>query len=161
MKKSGNFKPLIGAGLLLGMGLGGLGYGILMHQVLHQHNLFSGPIGDGLFYSGTWAITFLGLCYLWSITKRIDVPHSNKGLTGGMLLGWGIFNFFEGIINHQVLKLHHLIPDAPDPERLYYDMAFLGLALLQIFLGRLIIKKAKKDFKIFEFSEPITERTFS
>lgn len=148
MRKSGNFKPLIGAGILVGAGGGGILEGIIL-----SHNLMINAFN--------WITLFIGIFYLWNITNRIDVPHSSKAFYGSLILGWGIYNLAEGILAHHVFKIHHIIETYDNTEQLYFDLAFLLLGALQILIGRLLIKSAKKDFKIFEFSEPINERIFS
>lgn len=73
-----NKNPLIVAGLLLGIGLGGFFDGILFHQILQIHNMLSNIyfpdtlakseiniFWDGLFHAFTWLITLLGLFFLW------------------------------------------------------------------------------------------------
>ena len=36
-------------------------------------------------------------------------------LTGLLLAGWGIFNVVEGLINHQLLGIHHVRDDIGSP----------------------------------------------
>ncbi len=135
--------PLVAAGILLGAGLGGFVDGILLHQILQWHNMLSGQLPpdtlvrakvnmywDGLFHAAVWVLTAVGLGMLWSATGRHDVPHSGRTLLGGLLLGWGLFNVVEGIIDHEVLGLHHVYEYTPN--HLPADLGFLafGLALL-------------------------------
>ena len=42
-----------------------------------------------------------------------------------MLAGWGAFNLVEGLIDHQLLGLHHVRDDLGGP--IGWDLAFLGL----------------------------------
>lgn len=59
-----------------------------------------------------------------------------------MVLGWGIFNAVEGVIDHHILGLHHVV------ERLgvsVYDYAFLGSGVLFLILGWSIINAGKRD----------------
>jgi hypothetical protein len=70
--------PLISAGTLLAIGLGGFVDGILLHQILQWHNMLSSRIvpihlaamkynmvWDGLFHAFTWIVTVIGLALLW------------------------------------------------------------------------------------------------
>lgn len=135
--------PLVAAGILLGAGLGGFVDGIVLHQILQWHNMLSGQLPpdtlvrakvnmywDGLFHAAVWVLTAVGLAMLWSATGRSDVPHSGRTLLGGLLLGWGLFNVIEGIIDHEVLGLHHVYEYTPN--HLPADLGFLafGLGLL-------------------------------
>ena len=152
-----NFKPLVAAGTLIGVGMGGFADGILLHQILQVHNMLSNQLfpdtlvnaeinmfWDGLFHAFTWVTTLIGIGYLWKITSRDDVPRSTATLLGSTLFGWGVFNLVEGIIDHQILQVHHVIQRAPEPQRFYYDMAFLAFAVVQIVVGLYVNSRAKK-----------------
>lgn len=149
-------KPIITAGLLLGIGMGGFADGILLHQILQAHNMLSAVrpnvsvvdaevnmFWDGLFHAFTWVMTFVGIARLWSAGTVRQTYWSGKALAGSMILGWGIFNLVEGIIDHHVLQVHHVI------ERLglsIYDWAFLafgGVAL--ILVGWTMVRSAQGD----------------
>src|SRR5215203_4700810 len=107
-----NRRPLIAAGTLLGIGLGGFVDGILFHQLLQVHNMLSAKyptreslanaeinmFWDGLFHTLTWATTAVGLTLLWRAGQRADVPWSTRTFVGSLLLGWGLFNLVEGVI---------------------------------------------------------------
>ena len=62
-----------------------------------------------------------------------------RRFTGQLILGWGMFNFVEGLINHHLLNIHH-VRDIPVHVPAY-DWLFLiggGLALTLVggFLSR-------------------------
>ncbi len=152
-----NFKPLILSGTLLGVGLGGFLDGILLHQIFQVHNMLSNRLPpdtlvnveinmfwDGLFHLFTWIVTLLGICFLWKSLKREDVPRSTPVLVGSMIFGWGLFNFIEGLIDHQILAIHHVMERAPANEQIFYDMAFLVFAILQIFGGIFVIRMGQR-----------------
>ncbi len=135
--------PLLAAGLLLGAGLGGFVDGIVLHQLLQWHNMLSAQLPpdtlvrakvnmywDGVFHAAVWVLTAVGLGLLWHAAGRVDVPHSGRSLAGALLLGWGLFNVVEGVIDHQLLGLHHVREYAADKQP--WDLGFLafGLALL-------------------------------
>lgn len=143
--------PLVSAGLALGIGFGGFVDGILLHQILQWHNMLScthppvdlvwmkyNMLWDGLFHALTWVVSALGLARLFSVGRRADVPWSGKLLVGSMLGGWGLFNFVEGLIDHQLLGIHHV---HPGQGQLAWDVGFvifggLGLMLVGGMLGR-------------------------
>jgi uncharacterized membrane protein len=133
-----NRRPLISAGTLLGIGMGGFIDGIVLHQILQVHNMLSARrppttvvnmeinmVWDGLFHAFTWLMTALGLWLLWRAVNRPDVPRSGRTLVGAMVFGWGLFNLVEGIIDHHILGLHH-VRDLPIhvPS---YDWLFLAI----------------------------------
>jgi uncharacterized membrane protein len=140
-----NYAPLIRAGFLLGVGLGGFLDGIVFHQILQTHSMLSGKLGtdtlnavkvsmfwDGLFHAFTWITTVAGLVLLWRAGRRSDVPWAGKTLIHAQLLGWGAFNLLEGIIDHHILHAHHVV------ERLgvsAFDYAFLVSGVILIGIG--------------------------
>lgn len=59
---------------------------------------------------------------------------------GGMILGWGLFNLVEGVIDHHILHAHHVV------ERLgvsIYDYLFLGSGVLFILIGWAMIRTGR------------------
>ena len=95
---------------------GGFVGGIVLHQILQWHNLFSNRLPpdnlvaarvnvywDGMFHAAAWVLAALGRRLLWSATGRVGVPRSGRTLGGALLLGWGAFNVEEGLIDHQLL----------------------------------------------------------
>jgi uncharacterized membrane protein len=61
---------------------------------------------------------------------------------GALLLGWGLFNFIEGLLDHQLLALHHV---HPGQNELAWDMAFLLFGVAQIATGTALIRAAKSQ----------------
>lgn len=142
--------PPLAAGILLGAGLGGFIDGIVLHQILQWHNLLSSvrpPIDlvsmkynmlwDGLFHAFTWLTTAVGVALLWRAGQRRDVAWSTRAFLGALLLGWGLFNFVEGLIDHQLLGIHHV---HPGEGQLAWDLGFLALGLMQIGIGTALIR---------------------
>jgi uncharacterized membrane protein len=139
------------AGILMGIGLGGFVDGIVLHQILQWHNMLSHQIppitmesmkinmtADGLFHALMWFFTMAGIFMLWSGSRRGIAMPAAVAFIGQLILGWGIFNLVEGLVNHQILGLHHV---REVPEFLVYDLAFLliggaGLIVLGLFLIR-------------------------
>jgi uncharacterized membrane protein len=147
--------PLVAAGILLGTGLGGFVDGIVLHQILQWHNMLSARIPptdlvdmkvnmlwDGLFHAFTWCMTAVGLGLLWRATQRSDVPRSTPTFVGALLLGWGLFNVIEGVVDHHVLGLHHVHPGAGE---LAWDLAFLGFGAALCLAGALSIHAGRGD----------------
>lgn len=146
-----NRQPLIIAGILIGMGQAGFFDGIVLHQLLQWHHMFSSiktdatvaglelnTLGDGLFHAADWLITLAGIFCLWRAVKRKDVPLSTQTLLGSILISAGIFNFFEGIIDHQFLGIHHVKPGV---NELAWDLGFLALGVILAALGWMLVKR--------------------
>jgi uncharacterized membrane protein len=137
--------------VLLGIGFGGFFDGIVFHQILQWHHMLSTPYpptsvenlelntaGDGLFHFATWVVSLAGV----GVLALGDVPLRAIGrgrmLVGGMLAGWGAFNLVEGLIDHQLLNLHHV---RPGPDELLYDLAFLAWGALML-VGGIVLYRA-------------------
>jgi uncharacterized membrane protein len=162
MSDKSNRRPLLVAGTMLGIGMGGFIDGILFHQILQTHNMLSAkfpttqvadPVQlavnlevnmfwDGWFHVLTWTVTAVGIAMLWRALGQRDVPHSTRSLVGSMFLGWGLFNLVEGIINHHLLHLHHVVETA---SHLGFDLAFLASGLVFIGLGAALIRSARSE----------------
>ena len=65
------------------------------------------------------------------------MPWTTATLVGSLFLGWGMFNFFEGLIDHQILRIHHV---RPGPDQLVWDLAFLASGLAMMGLGLAVIR---------------------
>lgn len=150
-----NTQPLITAGIFLGLGLGGFFDGILLHQILQWHHMLSSVrpattvpelelnmMWDGLFEAATWTITVVGLILLWRAGKRNDVPWSSNIFTGSILVGAGLFNVVEGLIDHQILGIHHVKPGA---NELIWDLGFLALGAIMAIAGWILIRNTKQE----------------
>ena len=138
-------------GIVLGLGLGGFVDGIVLHQIAQWHNMLSSTerwpastveglernmLADGLFHAATWILVALGLWLLWSV-RRSGRHASGWVLIGWMLVGWGIFNLVEGVIDHQLLGIHHV-----RHESLAWDLGFLGFGMLLVVGGWLLARSA-------------------
>jgi uncharacterized membrane protein len=144
------------AGVVLGLGLGGFIDGIALHQIAQWHNMGSAilpphtmeamsqnMVWDGLFHLATLGITIIGVFMLWAAAHHRDIPDTARGLIGEMLVGWGLFNLVEGVIDHHVLNLHH-VRDLPVHVPVY-DWMFLGFGGLGLILiGRLMMRPSRQ-----------------
>lgn len=148
--------PLIAAGVLMGAGLGGFVDGILLHQILQWHNMLSAQVStsdlvgakinmtwDGYFHAAVWVMTVIGLTTLWKAGSRRDVPWSGKTFVGSLVVGWGLFNLIEGIIDHQLLGIHHVNEFATN--KLPWDLAFLASGVVFLLVGWMLIKAGQND----------------
>lgn len=130
-------------GLLLGGGLGGFVDIIVLHQLLQLHHLVSAtpahPVttvaglevntrADGMFSVVTLLFVVVGTGLLVEDWRRHRAaPPRWQPFVGLLLTGWGVFNLFEGTINHHLLGLHHVRDDLGGPRT--WDFGFIGLAL--------------------------------
>ncbi len=156
LKTRENLRPLITAGFVLGVGMGGFVDGILFHQILQIHSMISNIIfpdtlvkadinmfWDGIFHAFTWMMTLMGIILLWKAVKNENVPKLTNVLVGSIITGFGAFNLIEGVIDHHVLQLHHVVQRAVYSVQLYWDLAYLASGIVLIFFGYYLIQLRK------------------
>jgi uncharacterized membrane protein len=143
-------------GILLGIGLGGFVDGIVLHQILQWHHLLSSEgsypkttvaglqantLADGLFHAATWVAVAVGIYILWRRTSDWRWAISGRALLGWMLVGWGSFNVVEGVVDHQLLELHH-VREGVGIDVTAWDLGFLAFAALLVAGGCLLASVA-------------------
>ncbi|GGS76263.1 membrane protein [Planobispora rosea] len=150
-------------GIVLGVGLGGFLDGILLHQILQWHHMLTSTdtdnigvapypattvhglrintLWDGLFHTFTWLAVLTGLALLYSrITRGRGRVWASRVLWGWVLVGWGLFNLVEGVIDHHLLGIHHV---RTGPGQLWWDLGFLALGALLVAGGWLLQRGAR------------------
>ncbi|WP_217143513.1 DUF2243 domain-containing protein [Streptomyces sp. AC627_RSS907] len=145
-------------GILLGIGLGGFVDGILLHQLLQWHHMLTSTnrdrigvkyynpntvsglemntVWDGIFHAVCWIAVLLGLALLYSrVTYNRRAVWASRVLWGWILAGWGVFNLVEGVLDHQILGIHHV---HGGPHQAWWDAGFLLLGALFLVGGHLL-----------------------
>jgi uncharacterized membrane protein len=144
-------RPLLSAGLALGIGMGGFVDGIVFHQILQLHSMLSARIPntdfigakvnmvwDGFFHAGVWTITSVGILLLWRAGRAHAANLSGRLLAGALLMGWGLFNLVEGLVDHHLLQLHHVY----EPMGLsFWDYLFLMWGAVMLVGGRIVARQ--------------------
>lgn len=154
-------QPVKKAGIVLGIGMGGFIDGILFHQIFQIHNMLSNRyfpdtlanveinmVWDGLFHLFTWITTAIGISLLWKAARYPGVAWSSKVFVGGLVLGWGLFNLVEGLIDHHILQVHHVVQRAEGIAQLYWDLAFDLSGIILIFTGAMMIRKESRKLSV-------------
>ena len=134
--------------LLLGIGLGGFVDGSVLHQILQWHHLLTSPghqpmttvagleantLADGLFHVATWLCVAVGSWLTVRAWKDGRLAPPWRTYFGLLLVGWGAFNLVEGLIDHQLLGIHHVRDDLGGP--LGWDLGFLAFGALLLVGG--------------------------
>ncbi len=145
-------------GTILGLGLGGFVDGFLLHQLLQWHHMLSrtgsdnlglpsypadtvtglrmNTLWDGVFHTATWLSVLIGLYLLYSrIVANRGRVWTSRVLWGWMLVGWGLFNLVEGVVDHHLLGIHHV---RGGPHQLWWDLGFLALGAVLVVTGLLL-----------------------
>lgn len=105
-------------------------------------NVETNMFWDGRVHAMTWTMTVVGLVLLWRAVVKHRVLLSTKCLVGSMLMGYGVFNFVEGLIDHHILHLHHV---AETLGVSVYDYAFLASGVIMFWAGWSMVASGKKD----------------
>jgi uncharacterized membrane protein len=149
----------IAAGILFVLGLGGFFDGIVLHQVLQWHhmltdagypatsveNLKINTFWDGLFHATTYVFVAMGLLVLWRASRRRHVRWSTKLLAGTLLIGFGLFNVVEGIVDHHLLGIHHVNETVPREQWIFWDVGFLAWGVAMLIGGWLLLKVGQRE----------------
>jgi uncharacterized membrane protein len=149
----------VGAGILLGLGLGGFFDGIVLHQILQWHhmatsaglpadtlsNLRLNVMLDGFFHAATYLFTAAGLFLLWRTARKEHFRWSARLLFAAMLMGFGLFNLVEGVVDHHLLGLHHVNETVPREQWPLWDIGFLVWGLAMLAGGWLLWRRGKQQ----------------
>ena len=142
---------------VMGLGLGGFVDGILLHQILQWHHMLSGAPGgesmrtvvgleantlaDGFFHLATWFLVAGGSWLMLRAWREGRIAPPWRAHLGMLLVGWGIFNLVEGLIDHQLLGIHHVRDDLGGP--LGWDLGFLALGAVLVLGGFAMARSAR------------------
>jgi uncharacterized membrane protein len=143
---------------VMGLGLGGFIDGIVLHQILQWHHMLSGDEGgepmdtvagleantlaDGLFHVGTWVLVLAATLLVVRAWQRRELAPPWRTHFGLLLAGWGVFNLVEGVVDHQLLGVHHVRDDLGAP--LEWDIAFLALGVVLIVGGAALTRAGER-----------------
>lgn len=149
-------QPAAAPAFLFGMGVGGFVDGIVLHQLLQWHHMLSrtddgnpktvaglelNTLADGLFHSAMWVLVVAAAILAIRARQQGRLSASWPFHTGLVLAGWGVFNIVEGLVNHQLLGIHHVRDDLGGP--LAWDLGFLGLSVVLAAVGMLLYRSSR------------------
>ncbi len=134
--------------LLLGVGLGALVDGFVLHQLLQWHHLWSSrtttgtveglehnTLADGIFHVGFLVVLLAGAAML------LGRPLDGRALAGRVLVGFGTFHVLDQLVFHLALEAHH-IREGVEHEALY-DWGFFAIGLVLIAAGLAVLRRAR------------------
>ena len=126
----------------------------MLHQLLQWHHLLTGTgdhpadtvagleantLADGFFHVATWVCVAAGTTLTVRAWQRGELAPPWLEHFGLVLVGWGAFNLVEGLIDHQLLGIHHVRDDLGAP--LGWDLAFLAFGLLLVLAGAALARR--------------------
>ncbi|HEX8254569.1 MAG TPA: DUF2243 domain-containing protein [Thermoanaerobaculia bacterium] len=139
-------------GFLSGVAMIGFWDGIVFHQILQWHHmiciethcrvktvamLMRQNFYDGLFHLAMWITLVIGLVLLTRALQR-GARFTAVRFWGSVLLGGGIFNVLEGIVDHHILEIHHV---RFGPTQTIWDGSFLLLGALLAIAGWMLVRR--------------------
>jgi uncharacterized membrane protein len=148
-------RPLLSAGVLLGISLAAFFDGIVLHQLLQWHHMICDERSchalsvadleaknraDGWFHLAAYGVLLLGITGIYRAGRTPGLVWSGAGFGGALLMGAGSFNIVEGIIDHHILGIHHVRFGA---NRDVYDFAFLAVSAVIFVMGVLLLRRAR------------------
>lgn len=149
--RTGTDRSVLLAGGIIGFGLGGLVDVLIFHLVLQVHHLISGIVppttprglrlnlvADGLFSLAMVAIVIAGFVLFWRTLPLADRSRSAGLFAGASVAGAGVFNLYDGTIDHYVLGLHHVTQWPPNPD--LFDVLWVIGSVVLLAAGVLTIR---------------------
>ncbi|MCR2808698.1 MULTISPECIES: DUF2243 domain-containing protein [unclassified Microbacterium] len=132
------------SGILFGVGLVAFVDEAVFHQILHWHHFYDrgtpalGLVSDGLFHALSWGATIGGLFLLADLRRRDAFRQARWW--GGVLLGAGGFQLYDGIVQHKLFGLHQI---RYVPDLLLYDMVWNVIAALLVVAGIVVTVRTR------------------
>ena len=136
--------------VVLGVGVGALVDGFVLHQVLQWHHLWSSKTSmatvegledntraDGVFHLASLGVLLVGLALV--VDRRIEA----RPLVGLGLAGWGAFHLVDQLVFHLALGAHDIREEVENPE--LYNWSFFGIGLVLIAAGLAVARPALQE----------------
>ncbi|RUR03091.1 DUF2243 domain-containing protein [Labedella endophytica] len=124
------------SGVLFGIGLIAFIDETVFHQLLHWHHFYDrstsdiGLVSDGFFHALSWIATVGSLFMLADLRRR--GAFWPVRWWGGVLVGAGGFQLYDGLVQHKLLGIHQI---RYVPELLVYDVTWNVVAGVLLVTG--------------------------
>ncbi len=132
------------SGVLAGVGLVAFVDETVFHQLLHWHHFYdrSTPdaalVSDGLFHALGFVAVVSGLFLLADLRRRRALVTGRW--VGGLLVGAGGFQLYDGLVQHKVLGLHQVRYGVP---LLAYDLVWDLVAVVLLVVGAVVVRRSR------------------
>ncbi len=142
--------------VVMGLGLGGFVDGIVLHQILQWHHMVcdtdgnppttveglnANTLADGLFHAVTWLLGLAATLGMVALGRSGRPAPPWRSIVGLLLVGWGLFNLVEGVVDHMLLGVHHVRDDLGGP--MSWDFGFLVLGAFLVAVGAVMHRSAR------------------
>ncbi|MCM3340571.1 DUF2243 domain-containing protein [Paenibacillus sp. MER TA 81-3] len=133
-------------GFLFGLGLVAFIDETVFHQLLHWHHFYDksttdiGLVSDGLFHAFSWFAT-IGSSFMFADLRRRDALWLTRWW-GGVLLGGGAFQLYDGIIQHKLMQIHQIRYNV---DILPYDLIWNLTAAAMIAIGIILLIRTRSE----------------
>lgn len=134
------------SGFLFGLGLAAFFDETIFHQLLRWHHFYDksttdiGLISDGLFHAFSWFATIGGLFIFADLRRRKALWLTRWW--GGVFLGAGGFQLYDGTIQHKIMRIHQI---RYVDNVLLYDLIWNVIAIIMIIAGTILIVRTRKS----------------
>lgn len=136
------------SGLLFGLGLVAFIDEVIFHQLLHWHHFYDksttdiGLVSDGLFHAFSWFAT-IGSSFMFADLRRRNAFWL-KRWGGGLLLGAGAFQLYDGTIQHKLMQIHQIRYNV---DIMPYDLTWNIIAAIMVLAGIILIVRTRPGSK--------------
>ena len=128
------------SGALFGIGAAAFVDEVVFHQLLHWHHFYDkstsdvGLVSDGLLHAFGWFAVVSSLFWLAALRARRALNW--RVWAGGALLGGGLFQLYDGTVQHKLMRLHQIRYEVDITP---YDLAWNVIAAMLIFAGIMLL----------------------
>lgn len=135
-------------GILFGLGIVAFIDEVVFHQLLHWHHFYDksttdmGLVSDGLFHAFSFFAT-IGSSFMFGDLLRKNGFIASRWI-GGILIGGGTFQLYDGIIQHKMMRIHQIRYNV---QILPYDLVWNIIALIMIIVGWILVSKSRSRMK--------------
>jgi uncharacterized membrane protein len=136
------------SGVLFGIGLAAFIDETVFHQLLHWHHFYDksttalGLVSDGVFHAFSWFATIASL-FMFADLRRKSALNFLRWL-GGVFLGYGLFQLYDGTVQHKVMRIHQIRYNV---DILPYDMIWNAVALASVIIGFRLLSRSRSKFQ--------------
>ena len=134
------------SGILFGLGFVAFIDETLFHQLLHWHHFYDksttamGLVSDGLFHALSWFAT-IGSSFMLADLNRRNAWWPARWW-GGILIGGGGFQLYDGIIQHKLMRIHQIRYNV---DIVPYDLTWNILAAVMLAAGIILAMRTQRQ----------------